>query len=73
MERRERGFFGKLLVFFLTFFALIGIVAMALCVINPYINPKHFVWTSFFGLAFWVIFTTLYMNTFDLKERFDSL
>ena len=56
MERRERGFFGKLLVFFLTFFALIGLVAMALCVINPYINPKHFVWTSFFGLAFWVIF-----------------
>ena len=41
MERRERGFFGKLLVFFLTFFA--------------YVNPKDFIWTTVFGLAFWEI------------------
>ena len=52
---RERGFFGKILVFVLTLFAVIGLVAMILSVINPYINPKQFIWTSFFGLAFWEI------------------
>lgn len=56
MERRERGFFGKVLVFILSIMAVIGLIAMILSVISPYINPKHFVWTSFFGLSFWVIF-----------------
>lgn len=56
MEKRERGFFGKLVVFVLAVFALIGLVAMAISVINPYINPKHFIWTTIFGLAFWEIF-----------------
>lgn len=56
MERRERGFFGKLLVFILTILAVIGLIAMGLSVVNPYINPKQFVWISFFGLAFWVVF-----------------
>ena len=55
MERRERGFFGKLLVFILALLAFIGLIAMALSVVNPYINPKQFIWTSFFGLAFWEI------------------
>lgn len=56
MERRERGFFGKLLVFVLAILAFIGLIAMTLSVLNPYVNPKQFVWTSFFGLAFWEIF-----------------
>lgn len=56
MERRERGFFGKLLVFILALLAFIGLIAMALSVVNPYIDPKHYIWTSFFGLAFWEIF-----------------
>lgn len=56
MERRERGFFGKLLVFILALLAFIGLIAMALSVVNPYIDPKRFIWTSFFGLAFWEIF-----------------
>lgn len=56
MERRERGFFGKLLVFILAVLAFIGLIAMTLSVINPYIDPKRFIWTSFFGLAFWEIF-----------------
>ena len=55
MERRERGFFGKVLVFILSILAVIGLIAMILSVISPYINPKHFIWTSFFGLSFWVI------------------
>lgn len=55
MERRERGFFGKLLVFILTVLALIGFVAMGLSVLNAYVNPKHFIWTTLFGLAFWEI------------------
>lgn len=53
---RERGFLGKVLVFILTLFAVIGLIAMILSVINPYFNPKQFIWTSFFGLAFWEIF-----------------
>ncbi len=56
MAGRERGFFGKLLVFVLTILALIGLIAMTLSVLNPYIDPKRFIWTSFFGLAFWEIF-----------------
>ena len=56
MEKRERGFLWKLLVFVLAILAFIGLIAMALSVVNPYVNPKHLVWTSFFGLAFWEIF-----------------
>lgn len=56
MERRERGIFGKLLVFVLALLAFVGLAAMALSVVNPYIDPKQFIWTSFFGLAFWEIF-----------------
>ena len=55
MERRERGFFGKLLVFFFALLALIGLVAMTLSVLNAYFDPNRFIWTSVFGLAFWEI------------------
>lgn len=53
---RKRGFFGSLVVGILSLLALIGLFAMTLSVLNPYIDPQHFVWTSFFGLAFWEIF-----------------
>ena len=36
-----------------------GIVALLssfLCSVCPLINPSTFVWTAFFGLAFWMIF-----------------
>ena len=56
MKRGDRMFFGKLVVFVLTIFALIGLVAMALSVVNAYVNPQHFIWTTLFGLAFWEIF-----------------
>ena len=38
-----------------------GIVALLssfLCSVCPLINPSTFVWTAFFGLAFWMIFFT---------------
>lgn len=54
-KRRERGFFGRILVFILTILAIIGLVAMALSVMCPHIDPKHFGWIPFFGLSFWVI------------------
>ena len=54
--RKERGFFGKMIVFILAVLALAGLVAMALSVANAYINPKNFIWTTMFGLGFWVIF-----------------
>ena len=56
MVRKERGFFGKLIVFLLTVLAFIGLAAMGLSIACPYINPKHFVWIAYFGLAFWEIF-----------------
>lgn len=55
MARKERGFFGKVIVFLLTILAFIGLIATALSVLSPNVNPKHFVWTAFFGLAFWEI------------------
>lgn len=55
MERVERGFFGKLLVFIFSVLAFIGLVAMVLSVANAYVNPQHFIWTTVFGLAFWAI------------------
>ncbi|MCR5657737.1 MAG: endonuclease/exonuclease/phosphatase family protein [Bacteroidales bacterium] len=55
MENRERGFLGKLMVFVLSIMAFVGLLAMALSVINAYINPQHFIWTTMFGLAFWEI------------------
>ena len=36
--------------------AIIGVIAMAMSVICPYVNPQRFVWLTFFGLAFWEIF-----------------
>jgi endonuclease/exonuclease/phosphatase family metal-dependent hydrolase len=55
MESRERGFFGKLLVFIFSLLAFGGLVAMALSVLNAYVDPNRFIWTTFFGLAFWEI------------------
>ena len=54
-EKKERSFFGKMMVFILAVLAFLGLVAMALSVANAYINPQHFIWTTVFGLAFWVI------------------
>lgn len=54
-EKKERSFFGKMMVFILAVLAFLGLVAMALSVINAYINPQHFIWTTVFGLAFWEI------------------
>ena len=54
-EKKKRSFFGKMLVFILAVLAFFGLVAMAFSVINPYINPQHFIWTTVFGLAFWEI------------------
>ena len=55
MERKGRSFFGKVLVFILSILAVVGLIAMALSVVNAYIDPQHFIWTTVFGLAFWVI------------------
>lgn len=54
-ERKPRSFFGKMIVFILALLAVIGVVAMALSIANAYVNPKDFIWTTVFGLAFWVI------------------
>ena len=56
MAKKERGFFGKAIVILLAIFAVIGLVAMALSIACPYVDPSRFVWLAFFGLAFWEIF-----------------
>lgn len=53
--KKERGFFGKLVVGFLTLLAWIGLLAMGMSVLSGFISPVKFVWASFFGLAFWEI------------------
>lgn len=55
MERSERGFFGKLIVFILSLLAMVGLLAMALSVLTAYVDPNRFIWTTIFGLAFWGI------------------
>lgn len=54
-KKKERGFFGKLVVGLLTLLAWIGVMAMAMSVLSSYVDPNQFVWASFFGLAFWEI------------------
>ena len=72
MERAERGFFGKLLVFIFALLAFIGLVAMALSILNAYVDPNRFIWTTFFGLAFWEILfynILMLMVLLTLKSR----
>ena len=54
-EKRQRTLFGRVMVLLLSLLAVLGFVAMALSVINAYINPQNFIWTTVFGLAFWEI------------------
>ena len=56
MVRKERSFLGKVIVFLLATMAVVGLIAMALSVLSPYIRPASFVWPAYFGLAFWAIF-----------------
>lgn len=57
MEKGARaGAFKRILTIALMSMAILGLVSMALSVLNAFINPKHFIWTTMFGLAFWVIF-----------------
>ena len=56
MAKKERGFFGRVIVFLLAVFAVIGLIAMAMSIACPYVNPSRFVWLAFFGLGFWEIF-----------------
>lgn len=54
-RKSQRSFFGRLLVFLLTVFAWLGVIAMALSILSSFINPSKFVWLTYFGLAFWAI------------------
>ena len=54
-EKKQRSFFGKMIVFILAVLAVIGVIAMALSVGNAYVNPQKFIWATVFGLAFWEI------------------
>lgn len=53
---KKQPFLKRVLIFFIAIFAFIAMISMLLCAINPLVSPELFVWTSFFGLAFWPIF-----------------
>lgn len=55
-QRNRRGIIGRIIVFLLTLLAVMGLLAMGMSVASSYIDPEKFVWASFFGLAFWVVF-----------------
>ena len=57
MEEKEKkqSFGRRSLIFFAGILAVIGLLSMFLCAINPFISPNSFVLTSYFGLAFWPI------------------
>lgn len=54
-NEQKQSFGRRMLIFLVSIFAVIGLLSMFLCAINPYISPDYFVWTSFFGLAYWPI------------------
>lgn len=54
--KKKRGILGRIVVFLLAVLAFVGLLAMAMSVLGSYVNPTRFVWLSFFGLGFWVIF-----------------
>lgn len=70
-KRRNTFFqgFGKLII------GICGIVALlssCLCAVCPLISPSTFVWTAFFGLAFWMILfanITILIILIFLKSR----
>lgn len=54
--KKKRGIFGRIIVFLLAILAFVGLLAMTMSVLSSHVNPQKFVWLSFFGLGFWVIF-----------------
>jgi len=54
-ETGKKSFLRRLLIFFVDILAVIALIATILCAISPYVSPNFWVWTSFFGLAFWPI------------------
>lgn len=53
---KDRSLWGKIAVNTLTVLAGLGVVAMSLSVMSAFVNPQKFIWTAFFGLAFWAVF-----------------
>ena len=55
-KKGKKSFGRRMLIFFVGIFAVIGLFSSFLCAINPIISPNYFVFTSYFGVAFWPIF-----------------
>lgn len=69
---KKMSFFRRLLIFFVAIFAFIALIASVLCAVNPLVSPNFFVWTSFFGLAFWPILfadVAIFLLLIFLKAR----
>lgn len=59
-NKKGRAYWKRILTLVVSIFALIGLLCMFLCAINPLISPDFFILTSFFGLTFWpILFTNL--------------
>ncbi len=55
-NKRRNTFFQGLGKLIIGIGGIAALIAAFLCAICPFINPSFFVWTAFFGLAFWMIF-----------------
>lgn len=55
-KKGKKSFGRRMLIFFVGIFAVVGLFSSFLCAINPIISPNYFVFTSYFGVAFWPIF-----------------
>lgn len=54
-KAKKKSFGRRMLIFFVSIFAVIGFISAMLCAINPLISPTFFVFSSYFGLGFWII------------------
>lgn len=55
-EARRNTFLQGLGKLIIGIFGIGAMLSAFLCALCPFINPSLFVWTAFFGLAFWMIF-----------------
>lgn len=53
--RKTKSIIKRIVAVLLLPVAVVFLGASAVCFFSPFINPNTFVWTSYFGLAFWPI------------------
>lgn len=65
-KKKEHSFFQKL---FITFFVIIGLlclICLFVCLVNPFVDPTLFVYTSCLSLLFWPVYIVNIIVFFSL-------